>query len=103
MAAKCFTEKQLNFPQLGDFYLNYSIYEIATYLSRAFTASTQEVIHCTLSLSCVLNKKWIIELHWQQSMWKGEKQQKDKKKLKKSARKWEKFFTYTEPYKFINE
>lgn len=51
MAVKHWT-RQLNFPQLGT-YLNYSISETATLpCSRVCTASTQEVIQCTISLLC---------------------------------------------------
>lgn len=51
------------------------------------------------SLSCVLNSERIIELHWQQSMWQQKKSSKERGRSDEERI----CFTYTSPYKFINE
>lgn len=82
----------MNFSAARGFYLNYSIYEIAT-SPRSLSSirskhSGSYSLHIRL-LSCVLNMEWIIELHWQQSMWRIEAKKKSLRREKESKRKQE--------------
>jgi hypothetical protein len=56
------------------------------------SASTQEVIHSTFALlsRSVLNMEWIIELHWQQSMWRWLEKNGDRRMGRKKSFKREK-------------
>lgn len=99
MAVKRWT-RQLNFPQLGT-YLNYSISETATLpRSRVLTASTQEVIQCTISLPCAKYgvDNWITLATKCVALAKKRRKNRYEKKFGRRIR-----FSNTEPYKFINE
>lgn len=72
MAVKCWKTIEFFTQQLGDFILIIPSMKLlpTTFVSLEHSQQALRKLFTAHSLSCELSVEWIIELHWQQSMWR---------------------------------